>query len=77
MGRNKGLNSYPEELTINDAKVCDEHNKYMFKINIQYSCRAHKTDYTLSAMIVHIGSALEGGHYIAYVLVHGQWFEVN
>ena len=36
----------------------------------------HK-NYMLSAMVVHIGSALEGGHYIAYVMVNGHWFEMN
>ena len=37
----------------------------------------HKTDYTLPDMVVHIGSALVGGHYIAYVMVNGHWFEMN
>ena len=55
-------------------KVCDEPNKYTFKMNIQGT---HKTDYTLSDMVVHIGSALEGGHYITYVMVNGHWFEMN
>ena len=52
----------------------DESNKYTFKMNIQGK---NKTDYTLFDMLVHIGSALGGGHCIAYVMVNSHWFEMN
>ena len=31
----------------------------------------------LTWQFIYIGSALEGGHYIAYVMVNGHWFEMN
>ena len=33
--------------------------------------------YRLTGMIRHTGSSIGSGHYIAYVLVDGRWYEAN
>ena len=33
--------------------------------------------YRLTGMIRHTGVSIEAGHYIAYVLIDGDWYEAN
>ena len=33
--------------------------------------------YRLTGMIRHTGVSIEAGHYIAYLLINGEWYEAN
>ena len=48
-----------------------------FTIEYIRDVNGQQMSYRLTGMIRHTGSSIESGHYIAYVLIDGSWYEAN
>ncbi|HEV3270290.1 MAG TPA: hypothetical protein VGZ69_06560 [Candidatus Rhabdochlamydia sp.] len=79
------LNTLPKDLFINFARFKADRTKLTHPIEVPEQLDAKLLNsknspsglYELSSFIVHLGSSSNGGHYIAYRKVQGQWVECN
>lgn len=79
------FNTQPKDLYIHFARFKADQTKLTNPIEIPEQLDAKLLNikdspsgsYELSSFIVHLGSSLNGGHYIAYRKVQDQWIECN
>lgn len=79
------FDTLPKDLYINFARFKADRTKFTNPIEIPEQLDAKLLNvkdspsgsYELSSFIVHLGSSLNGGHYMAYRKVQDQWIEFN
>ena len=63
----------------NGLQKIDAFVKFPTELTLEHirSGNGHPLTYRLRGVIVHKGSSIAGGHYVAFILMHGLWYKAD